>query len=196
MDEKIENNNELHAQHLLEREETNRVIEKGIDFTVRDKRAVVKRRWFGLKRETTVVDAVYNFHIHECTLATLDRISAEAIEFVLDNDMLADPENKTAAQRHANGLVARQTERCARVVAIAALGESLWIPKGHHGHIQWIEDTNKLNETTALFMRALKPSSLHQLFNAVYTMCNLGDFLNAIRLMQTDRTMMPNRIAK
>ncbi len=153
-----------HARHLLEKEETTRVIQKGIDFTIRDKKAVVKRRWFGLRRTTTVVDTVMQFHIHECTLATLNRISAESIEFVLDNDMLADVDNKEAAKRHANGMV------------------------GRHSKL--------LDETTELFMRALRPSTLLQLFNAVYTMCNLGDFLNAIRLMQTDRTTMPNRIAK
>ncbi len=185
-----------HARHLLEKEETTRVIQKGIDFTIRDKKAVVKRRWFGLRRTTTVVDTVMQFHIHECTLATLDRISAESIEFVLDNDMLADVDNKEAAKRHANGMVGRHSKRCARVVAIAALGESLWKPEGQHGHVQWREDSKLLDETTELFMRALRPSTLLQLFNAVYTMCNLGDFLNAIRLMQTDRTTMPNRIAK
>lgn len=190
------NNNAEHIRHLQEREETNRVIQKGLDFSIRDQEIKVEKRWFGLVRKKTVVDVVRKFHIHELTLATLDRISAESIEFVLDNDMLTDTENKDAAKRHVNGLVARQTERCARIVAIAALGESLWKPEHRHGHTQWREDTDTLNETTALFMRALRPSALHQLFNGVYAMANLGDFLNAIRLMQTDRTMMPNRIAK
>ena len=190
------NNNAEHIRHFQEREETNRVIQKGLDFSIRDQEIKVEKRWFGLVRKKTVVDVVRKFHIHELTLATLDRISAESIEFVLDNDMLTDTENKDAAKRHVNGLVARQTERCARIVAIAALGESLWKPEHRHGHTQWREDTDTLNETTALFMRALRPSALHQLFNGVYAMANLGDFLNAIRLMQTDRTMMPNRIAK
>lgn len=190
------NNNAEHIRHLQEREETNRVIQKGLDFSIRDQEIKVEKRWFGLVRKKTVVDVVRKFHIHELTLATLDRISAESIEFVLDNDMLTDTENKEAAKRHVNGLVARQTERCARIVAIAALGESLWKPEHRHGHTQWREDTDTLNETSALFMRALRPSALHQLFNGVYAMANLGDFLNAIRLMQTDRTMMPNRIAK
>ena len=190
------NNNAEHIRHLQEREETNRVIQKGLDFSIRDQEIKVEKRWFGLVRKKTVVDVVRKFHIHELTLATLDRISAESIEFVLDNDMLTDTENKDAAKRHVNGLVARQTERCARIVAIAALGESLWKPEHRHGHTQWREDTDTLNETTALFMRALRPSALHQLFNGGYAMANLGDFLNAIRLMQTDRTMMPNRIAK
>lgn len=190
------NNNAEHIRHLQEREETNRVIQKGLDFSIRDQEIKVEKRWFGLVRKKTVVDVARKFHIHELTLATLDRISAESIEFVLDNDMLTDTENKDAAKRHVNGLVARQTERCARIVAIAALGESLWKPEHRHGHTQWREDTDTLNETTALFMRALRPSALHQLFNGVYAMANLGDFLNAIRLMQTDRTMMPNRIAK
>lgn len=190
------NNNAEHIRHLQEREETNRVIQKGLDFSIRDQEIKVEKRWFGLVRKKTVVDVVRKFHIHELTLATLDRISAESIEFVLDNDMLTDTENKDAAKRHVNGLVARQTERCARIVAIAALGESLWKPEHRHGHTQWREDTDTLNETTALFMRALRPSALHQLFNGVYAMADLGDFLNAIRLMQTDRTMMPNRIAK
>ena len=190
------NNNAEHIRHLQEREETNRVIQKGLDFSIRDQEIKVEKRWFGLVRKKTVVDVVRKFHIHELTLATLDRISAESIEFVLDNDMLTDTENKDAAKRHVNGLVARQTERCARIVAIAALGESLWKPEHRHGHTQWREDTDTLNETTALFMRALRPSALHQLFNGVYALANLGDFLNAIRLMQTDRTMMPNRIAK
>ena len=40
----------------------------------------------------------------------------------------------------------------------------------------------------------IKPSVLYKLYVLVNAMCNLGDFMNSIRLMQQERTTMPIRI--
>lgn len=45
------NNNAEHIRHLQEREETNRVIQKGLDFSIRDQEIKVEKRWFGLVRK-------------------------------------------------------------------------------------------------------------------------------------------------
>ena len=95
-----------------------------------------------------------------------------------------------AARQYAH----KHCERCAKVVAIAVLGEDRLIAIPGKGGARWIEDEAKLEQLTRLFLRTIKPSRLYQLYVLINTMCNLGDFLNSIRLMSTDRTTMPNPI--
>ena len=94
----------------------------------------------------------------------------------------------------ARGLAKEHAVRCARIIAIAVLGEKRLIPCPCKGGIRWVEDVKALDELTALFARRIKPSRLYQLCVLVNAMCNLGDFLNSIRLMLPERTTMPNRI--
>ena len=54
--------------------------------------------------------------------------------------------------------------------------------------------TFKIEELTSLFARKIKPSVLYKLYVLVNAMCNLGDFMNSIRLIQSERTTMPIRI--
>ena len=60
--------------------------------------------------------------------------------------------------------------------------------------VRYTEDKKKLAELTELFLRAIKPSQLYRLTLMIDVMCNLGDFMNSIRLMSSDRTAMPIRI--
>ena len=132
----------------------------------------------------------YNHGIKIPTLSTLDRLSAEWVEFAIDEQELQKPESMKAARTLAHF----HARRAAKVVAIAALGEERLIPKPCKAGTIWVEDEKRLEELTDLFARKIKPSRLHQLYNIVNTMSNLGDFVNSIRLMSIERTTVPNRI--
>lgn len=173
-----------------ERAELNSLINKGVSFEVKDIVFDVKKR-FGIFKQRTPKTIIRKFTIEELTLSTLDRISAEIIEFAIDEAVMKSED----AMKTARGLVSKHANRCARVVAIAVLGEDRLIPRpGKGGTTLWVEDVERLDELTALFARAIRPSKLYQLYVLVNAMSNLGDFLNSIRLMQTERTTMPIRI--
>ena len=173
-----------------ERAELNTLINKGVSFEVKDIEYEVKKKFFGLIRKRTPKEVVRKFTIEEPTLSTLDRLSAEWIEFAFDEQDLKSSESMKAARTMAHN----QSVRCARIVAIAVLGEDRLIPKPGKGGTRWIEDSERIEELTSLFARSIRPSKLYQLYVLINAMCNLGDFLNSIRLMSMERTTMPNRI--
>ncbi len=171
-----------------ERNELNTLIGKGLSFEIEDTQFDEERKFFGLIKKRTPVKAVRHFKIEEPTLGTLDRLSAEWIEFDIDEQALQSEDGikraRTMVNRHAN--------RCAKVIALAVLGTDYLIPKhGKGGIVRYIEDTKELEHLTALFARTIQPSKLYQLYVMINAMCNLGDFTNSIRLMSTDRTTMP-----
>lgn len=184
---------EKQEQKQLEQEkrELNTLINKGIAFEVKDTELVCEKRFFGLRKKYTKREVVRKFRIEELTLATLDRLSAEWIEFAIDESKLKSADGMKFAHRFAY----EHSRRCARIIAIAVMGEELMIPKPmKRGGTRWVEDVLRLEELTDLFARKLKPSMLHNLCSLVDAMCNLGDFLNSIRLMSAERTTMPIRI--
>lgn len=173
-----------------ERAELNTLINKGVSFEVKDIEFDVEKHFFGLIKKYKPREVKRTFKIEELTLATLDRISAETIEM-----SLAESEMKTEdSMKRARGLAHKHSIRCARVVAIAVLGEDRLIPVCGKGGTRWVEDVKRLDELTSLFARTIKPSVLYKLYVLVNAMCNLGDFLNSIRLVQQERTTMPIRI--
>lgn len=173
-----------------ERNELNALINKGVTFKVTDVGFDVRRTWYGRKCYTRREDEL-TFTISEPTLGTLDRLSAEWIEFAIDEQAMKTDD----AMARARTLVAQHAERCARIIAIACLGEQRLIahPVGTNA-TRFTEDTGKISDLTALFMRTIKPSKMYQLIVLINAMCNLGDFTNSIRLMLADRTTMPIRI--
>lgn len=173
-----------------ERQELNALIGKGVSFEVMDVEFNSQSRFLGLIKKHTKEEVTRKFTIKEPTLATLDRLSREWVEFAIDDDALKSADGMNAART----MVRTQANRCARVVAIAVLGEDRLIPIPGKGCTRWIEDERKVDELTELFARKITPSRLYQLYSVVNTMCNLGDFVNSIRLMCTERTTMPNRI--
>ena len=90
------------------------------------------------------------------------------------------------------GLIRRYKPK--EVTRTFRIEEDRLIAKPGKGGIRWIEDTKKLDELTSLFARKIKPSILYKLYVLVNTMGNLGDFMNSIRLISTERTTMPIRI--
>lgn len=183
-------NKDGRTQLERERRELNTLIGKGVSFEVKDVEFETKRRFWGLVKKHIPHEVTRKFTIQEPTLATLDRLSSEWVEFAVDEEAVKSSDGMAAARRYAH----RHCERCARVVAIAALGEDRLIAVPGKDGTRWIEDEAKLERLTRLFLRTIKPSRLYQLYVLINAMCNLGDFLNSIRLMQSERTTMPNRI--
>ena len=173
-----------------ERKELNTLINKGVSFEVKDIELETHKRFFGLIKKRVPKEVTRTFKIEELTLATLDRISAETIEITIDESEMKSEDSI----KRARGLAHNHSIRCARVLAIAVLGEDRLIPVHGKGGTRWVEDTARLDELTSLFARKIKPSVLYRLFILVNAMCNLGDFMNSIRLIQQERTTMPVRI--
>ena len=173
-----------------EREELNTLIGKGVTFEIKDTVIVTRKRFFGLLKKHETQEVTRKFTIEEPTLVTLDRLSSEWIELAIDDEALktSDAMNRARTLSHEHAM------RCARIVAIAVLGENRLIPRPTKGGTRWVEDSASLEELTGLFARKIKPSRLYQLYLMITAMCNLGDFLNSIRLMSTERTTMPIRI--
>jgi hypothetical protein len=174
-----------------EKSELNALINKGIDFEVIDTEFEIKRRRFGLLKKRIPVKVKKRFKIEELTLGTLDRMSAEWIEIAIDEERFKGDDGMQKART----LVNEHALRCAKVIALAVLGSDYLIPLcGKNGVVRYVEDTERLIYLTDLFARTIKPSSLYQLCVLINAMCNLGDFINSIRLMLSDRSAMPIRI--
>jgi hypothetical protein len=174
-----------------EKAELNALINKGIAFEVTDTEFQEKRVFFGLIKKRVPAKVQKKFRIQELTLGTLDRLSAEWIEFAIDEEMMQSNDGMQKART----LTKEHSLRCAKIVAIAVLDADILIPRyGKNGVVRYVEDTKRLEYLTALFARTIKPSKLYQLNVLINTMSNLGDFVNSIRLMCADRTTMPIRI--
>lgn len=173
-----------------ERAELNTLINKGVSFEVKDVEFEVEKHLFGLIKKYKPHNTTRTYKIEELTLATLDRISFELVELAIDEEEMKSDD----ALKKARGLVSKHSIRCARVVAIAVLGEDRLIAKYGKAGTRWIENKAKLDELTNLFARKITPSVLYRLFVLVNAMCNLGDFLNSIRLIMPERTTAPIRI--
>ena len=131
---------------------------------------------FGRGNAVELVERQRGFVVKEPTAFTLDRLSAEYIELVLDEAKI-----KEAPRQEARKLYMKHSRRMARIVAIAVLGN------------EW-EDKKQLAEHTEFFSRWLKNSQLWELVQAIDLTNNLADFINSMRLMSSARTTMPTRI--
>ncbi len=184
-------NEEKESQRLQqERTELDALVNKGVEFKVKDFDVVKKPVFFGLFKKNVLVPVVRDFKIVEPTLGTLDRLSREWIEFAIDEKVLQTDDG----MKEARSMVYNHAIRCAKIIAIATLGEDYLVPVQQKGGVKYVEDDSRLEELTMLFARSIKPSKLYQIYTLVNLMCNLGDFLNSIRLMSSDRTTMPIRI--
>lgn len=174
-----------------EKKELNTLINKGIAFEIEDTEFEIKNKFFGLIKKRTPKKIKKSFKIEEPTLGTLDRLSSEWIELAIDEVQLKNEDGMQLART----LVSNHAMRCAKIVALAVMGSDYLIPTcSRNGVVRYVENTNRLEELTGLFARTVKPSKLYQLCVLINAMCNLGDFMNSIRLMSADRTSMPIRI--
>ena len=177
-----------------EKAELNALINKGITFEVEVTEFVKPKKGFIqlLFRKRVPVKVQKKFRIKEPTLGTLDRIAAEWIEVAIDEKALQSDDG----MQRARTLVSKHAIRCAKVIAIAVLGSEYLIPKWENGIVRYEEDEWRLDELTALFAETITPSQLYRLCLLITAACNLGDFMNSIRLMSADRSTMPIRIEK
>ncbi|ERJ86136.1 hypothetical protein HMPREF1988_00195 [Porphyromonas gingivalis F0185] len=174
-----------------ERAELNTMINRGVSFEVQDVEVQRKRYFFGLLKKKTLTPVTRKFTIEEPTLGTLDRLSAEWVEMAIDEEALRGENGMLQARI----MTKKHAQRCAKVIALAVLGSDYLVPKlGVRGVIRYEYNTARLEELTGLFARQIKPSELYQIYVLITAMCNLGDFLNSIRLMSADRTSAPDRI--
>lgn len=165
-----------------EKQELDLLLDKGINIEV--EQHVTKRSFFGKK---TVEVKKLVFTIHEPTLSTLDRIAAEQIDLVIDENVI----NSEIGVQEAKRLVPRHCRRMSKILALAILGNDYVIQKENG---KFANDEKKLNELTELLFHNVTPSKLFKYFVLVNTMSNIGDFINSIRLMSAARTTMPNRV--
>lgn len=166
-----------------ERNELRLLINEGVAFTVPYLEKVRIGGWWRRlallvcrKQRYTIVERQRSFVVKEPTAYTLDRLSAEYIELVLDEAKISE-----SPRQEARRLFSKHNRRMARIVAIAVLGN------------QW-EDKKQLGELTEFFSRWLKNSQLWELVQAIDLTNNLADFIASMRLMSSARTTMPIRI--
>lgn len=166
-----------------ERNELRLLINEGVAFTVTYFEKVRIGGWwrklamlFARGQKYRLEERQRSFVVKEPTAFTLDRLSAEYIELVMDEAKI-----KESPRQEARRLYTKHSRRMARIVAIAVLGN------------QW-EDKKLLAEHTDFFSRWLKNSQLWELVQAIDLTNNLADFINSMRLMSSARTTMPTRI--
>lgn len=170
-----------------EKSELNILIQRGLAFDL--ERTIYKRKKgiFGYFRELEKVTETLRFKIQEPTLSTLDRIASEQIDLFMDEKLMSSETGMSEAKK----LVEEHSERMAKIVAYAVLGQDYVKGIQEGSHIRYGYDDAKLEELTDLFFHNIKPSKLFQLVVLINTMSNLGDFCNSIRLMSAARTTMP-----
>jgi hypothetical protein len=174
-----------------EKSELNALINKGIIFEVEDIEFEVKKQFLGLIKKRIPVKVKKQFKIRELTVGTLDRMSAEWIEIAIDETQLKGDDS----MKQARTLIHKHAVRCCKIIALAVLDSDYLISEYHkNGIVRYTEDTERLKVLTDLFVRTIKPSMLYHLCVSINVICNLGDFMNSIRLMSAGRTAMPVRI--
>jgi hypothetical protein len=165
-----------------EKKEIRLLISNGISFVVDYTEAstakIPRWRWFQWIKRTVITQEQkqQEFVIKEPTAYTLDRLSAEYIELVIDEEKI-----KESPRQMARLYFKQHCRRMAAIVAIAVLGN------------EW-ENEQELKQLANFFFKWLKNSQIYELVKAIDLTNNLADFINSIRLMSSARTTMPNRI--
>lgn len=165
-----------------EKKEIRLLIGSGISFVVNYMEGVTVKipRWRWLKwlkkKATTQEPKQKEFIVKEPTAFTLDRLTAEYIELIIDEEKI-----KEAPRQQARLYFQEHGKRMARIIAIAILGND------------WT-DKEKLIELTDFIFKWTTNSQQHELVQAIDLTNNLADFINSIRLLSSARTTMPNRI--
>jgi len=176
----------------MERNELNLLVQRGVkfDISMKVKKRVKGLRGFFGKKEITEETAT--FEIHEPTLSVLDRISDVTLDMVINDDELQDGSQEVITR--AREIVKGNSEKLARVVAIATLGEDYHITEiSKSGKIKRQNDEKELNRLTDLFFHSIKPSKLAVLASTVTNISNLGDFIASMRLLSGARTTQPRK---
>ena len=173
-----------------EKDELNLLINKGLSFKVERKIFKRQKGFLGYFKKPIQEIETLEFTIKEPTLSTLDRMSSEQINLSIDENLM----NSDNAISESKKLINKHSKTCAKIIALAVLGQDYLICEQFGNSFKHKNDDKKLNELTELFFMNIKPSMLYQLYILVNTISNLSDFINSIRLMSANRTTMPIRI--
>lgn len=171
----------------LEQQELRRMIREGVAFDVE---VTCRRREPGLRgffRKRRAVTEKKVYRIEEPTLATLDRLSSLWLKMSIDEAKMGEAGCLAAAKE----IAAKEARTLAEVVAVAVLGEDLYIARPNGAHYTRRPDTAALGRLADTLYHAVKPSELLSLAILITNMSNLGDFINSIRLMGAARTSDP-----
>jgi len=186
-----DNNNEINALER-EREALNLLVQRGVKFDVTTKMRRRKKGFRGLFSRPETVEQPHIFEIHEPTLSVLDRISELSLAMEIDEATMK-AEGK-APVTEARQVTKDNIMRMARVVAVAVLGEDYHVTEvNRFGRVRKYNDDKELDRLTALFLHSVKPSVLVGLTAMITGMCNLGDFINSMRLLSGARTATPRK---
>jgi len=173
-----------------ERSELNLIIDKGVNIELERTISKKKKGFAGFMGKRFSVTEKLKFTIKEPTLSTLDRLSAEQIDLVIDENVMSSDIGVQEARKMAN----KYGTKLAKIVALSVLGQDYVITIQNDTRVHYEYDNKRLAELTQLFYENIKPSKLMQYVLLINTMSNLGDFTNSIRLMSAARTTMPTLI--
>lgn len=137
-------------------------------------------RCFGRLRER-VVSHVYE--IQQPTLGTLDLINYLLRDVRVDEEAIANAENIYPVLRR---VACDSLRPVSEAVAAAILGSRCYVKRGGI----YREDWKEIDRVAGVLLRSMTPKKLLEAARAVAVMCNLSDFTNSIRLLQT----APDRI--
>jgi hypothetical protein len=176
----------------MEREELNLLIQRGMKFDVSIKtykRAAGLRGFLGKKE---ISEETFTYEVHQPTIDTLNRISAVALDMVINDDELRDGSQEVITR--ARKIVTENTGRMAYVVAMAVLGEDYYITEiSGSGIIKRRKNDRELKRLADLFLHTVTPSKLAVITSAVTSISNLADFIASMRFLSGARTTQPRK---
>ena len=102
-----------------EKQELNLLVNRGVSFDV--ERTIYRRPkgLFGIFKKRIPTKEKLKFQIQEPTLSTLDRISSEAVEMIIDETIVSSDAGLSEARKLTN----QHALRCAKIIALAVLGQ-------------------------------------------------------------------------
>jgi len=165
----------------MEENELNLLLHKGVNIRIPYSETTPRRFWQFWKRRKPE-HKIKHIEFQEPTLAILDRVSLEIVKLNIDEEQL---NTKDKAVAIAQKIAYTQSKRMARIIAIFALGENLFLRQSNG---TYKEDEAALKDLTNIVLNGVRPSQMEQLFVVLTSLSNIGSFLSSIRLMCATRT--------
>lgn len=165
-----------------EQKELNLLINEGFSFTFE-----YMDRKYPFARPTLVKKT---FTIHQPTLAVIDLLSAEAINMVVNEDLISkDPLGESKK------IISSAVDPMVRYIAIAILGRDAEIPVSSLSkYTSYKKNEKEIKRISSIIKRSLTPAQLREIVTAITQISNIGDFLYSIRLAGESRSTTPSRI--
>lgn len=171
-----------------EQNELNLLLQNGVKLTLRyrEKEPLTWRFW----RKRKIINKTIQLTFKEPTLAVLDRVRLELLEIDF-NEKRLNNKNADVVLEEGKRIAYGSCRNMARLIAIFALGESLW----KFSDNTFVEDSEELERLTAIILQSVQPSVMEQLITCLTSLSNIGSFINSIRLISAvGTTTAQNRI--